>query len=268
MTSKSARAMATIFQPLEDVMHIHIIFDQAAQRIEIRLPRLDLGFFTSVGDTKIYSRQHRGLILDADQGIGTLIGLTSRVVLCNEHRAHERLLLIPEGTVEHTGHSKYGHVSVTIRKGTSEKVHAYNVDQILQRLVDTGNLQCKLLLAYLHALTSSNMPDSFTGQTGTDRALELLHPAAVMSFGPLTSANIETLFTIAELSPARYFYPHYLREMQMISWDHNLPSTSQHGLFSTLFKDIFDLSSKGESIAPECFLPRTKQRAVGMAVIR
>ncbi|KAF3043485.1 hypothetical protein E8E12_009526 [Didymella heteroderae] len=120
----------------------------------------------------------------------------------------------------------------------------YCIDQTLERLVDTGDLQRKLLLAYLHALTYSNMPDSPTHQTGTERALELLHTPAVLSFGPLTSANIQMLFLIAKLSPAGHFYPHYLKEMQMISWDQNLSSTSQHGLFSIRVRDLFDQARK------------------------
>ncbi|KAJ4374686.1 hypothetical protein N0V86_007559 [Didymella sp. IMI 355093] len=105
------------------------------------------------------------------------------------------------------------------------------------------------------------MPDLFTRQTGTERALELLRPAGVLSFGPLTPANIEMLFRIAKLSPARFFYPHYLKEMQMISWDSNLPSMSQHGLFSICVRDIFDQARKEKVFYQNsCFAEPTKEQ--------
>lgn len=243
MMSKSARVMAAILQPLEENAFIHNIFDSTTQRLRVLLPRLDLDFYVMAGDTQIYSRQYRGLILDPDQNIGTLIGFSSRLVLRKEHSA-ERLLLVPEGEVNYVKDSSRGHVSVTITKGTSKKVHSYSIDQTLQRVVAIGDLQCNLLLAYLHALTSSHMPDPLTHRTGTESALEILRSAAVLSFGPLTPDNIEMLFRIAKLSPARYFYPHYLKEMQSISWDPDLSSMSQDGLFSIYVNEIFDQARK------------------------
>jgi hypothetical protein len=217
--------MARIFQPLEDPQHIHIVLDVGTKLTEIRLPRLKLEFYATSGDLDIKSRQWRGMVLDTRQQIGTLVGLSSKLVL---RREDSRLVLIPEG------HARYGrslhehHMLVSLDKQAEMKVHAYSIDDVLGRLLDTGDLQSKLFLCYLHALTSHCLPDALTGYTGTEAALIILKSAAVRSFPMLSQQNIDVLKLISELSPRREFYPPHERLMQQIEWDNNLPSLSQH----------------------------------------
>jgi hypothetical protein len=220
--------MVRLFQPLEDPQHIHIVLDVGSKLTEIRLPRSKLEFYATPGDLNIESRQWRGMVVDTTQRIGTLVGLSSKLVLRNKHREDNRLVLIPEG------HARYGralhehHMLVSIEKQADMKVHAYTIDEVLGRLLDTGDLQSKLFLCYLHALTSHCLPDALTGHTGTEVALTILKSAAVRSFPILSQQNIDILKLISGLSPRREFYPPHERLMQRIEWDSSLPSLSQH----------------------------------------
>ncbi len=244
MASNSALAISAIFSPLGDGLHIHSTFDASDQRIHIELPRLKLDFDSVAGCALIYSRQYRGFVVDSNQALGTLVGLSSRLILRHEQDPDNRLLLVPEGTFRYARNTDLHLTIVTVFKGTARKVNAHSIDQTSQRLIDTGNLNCNLTLAYLHAITSSHLSDPLTGRTGTEAALELLAPASVLSFGPFTSANTELLIKLAKLPPERYFYPSYLKEMQSILWDADLPSFSQHGLFSILVQKIFDQAER------------------------
>jgi hypothetical protein len=81
-------------------------------------------------------------------------------------------------------------------------------------VVDNSTLESKLVLYYLHALTSFCLPDGLTGRTGTEQALDILNSAAVKSFDQFSNKNVDCLYRIAELTLRRVYYPTYLRDMQ------------------------------------------------------
>jgi hypothetical protein len=244
MSSRTSRTLARLFDPLEDILHIHIRLDTTSKDLAIELPRLQLDFSIGAGDSRIHSRQYRGMELWAEsQNANTLIGLVSKLVLRNPI-SDDRLILIPEGTVKYAKISTAHYVSVSVDKDTAVKVHAVVLDPILGRLVDNGDLHGKFFLSYLHALTSFHLPDPLTGYTGTESALNILRSATVRSFEVLTPANIGLLTLIAKLSPSRLFYPDYLQVMQQIKWDPNLPALSQHADFTNLVQDIFNQARK------------------------
>ncbi|KAJ4362799.1 hypothetical protein N0V95_001291 [Ascochyta clinopodiicola] len=135
-------------------------------------------------------------------------------------------------------------MSVGIQRNAEASVHAYQLDTILGRIVDIGSMQSKLMLCYLHALTSHCLPDPLTRKTGTEAALTILRSSAVRSFNGLTLQNIKLLNKIAALSPNRSFYPVNERVMQKIDWDADLSPLSQHGDFHTLVKEIFTYEKK------------------------
>ncbi|KAH7080409.1 hypothetical protein BKA63DRAFT_464782 [Paraphoma chrysanthemicola] len=197
------------------------------------------------GDCRIMSHEYRGMMIDRDQNIGTLIGLTTRLVLRHSNVAQEqRLLLIPAPPDHSTQYVTYTrpasshHTSVSVNKNGPARTYAYYIDQILGRIIDNGDLQSKLFLSYLHALTSHCMPDPLTGYTGTELALNILRSASVRSFDVLHEANIALLRRIAAISPRRSFYPAHLMDMQQIEWDANLPSHSQHPDFHSCVQAI------------------------------
>ncbi|KAJ4380581.1 hypothetical protein N0V86_003940 [Didymella sp. IMI 355093] len=243
MKSKAARALASLFKSVEDAPHMHIFYDTVSDSTEIELPRLSLDFRLTRGDKQVHSRQYRGMILDTDQKIETLVGLTSMLVLRRNTHANERLVLIPEGTVSY-GRTFTHHISVTIGRQESTTVHAYQLDKTLGRILDSGAMQSKLLLCFLHALTSHLLPDPLTGRTGTESALTILRSSAVRSFDALSLENLVLLNEIAGLSPAREYYPRHERVMQTVGWNPRIPFQAQHGDFQVLVKEIFQQEKK------------------------
>ena len=98
------------------------------------------------------------------------------------------------------------------------KARSYFIDNQLGNLVDNGTLQSKLVLCYLHGLTSLNISDPLTGKTGTEQALSILTSAMVRSFDPFTPENVQLLKRIAHLSPERKYHSISGKGMQMVTW--------------------------------------------------
>ncbi|KAH6614844.1 hypothetical protein C7974DRAFT_475294 [Boeremia exigua] len=239
MKSKDARMISMLFKSLEDEQFIHISHDTVSHSVKIEVPRLKLDFHINEGENQIHSRQYRGLILDQDQRIGTLVGLTSKLVLRRATAVNDRLVLIPEGTLSYRKNLTH-HVSVSISRQEDTPIHAYQIDATLGRVMDSGAVQSKLLLCLLHALTSHCLCDPLTRYTGTESALIILRSSAIRSFSALLLENVELLNKIAALSPSRTFYPPHKRLMQQIEWDPVLPSGSQHSDFRVLVNEILD----------------------------
>jgi hypothetical protein len=243
-SSKTARTVSDAFRALEDPQHIHIMLDTTELSLHISLPRLQLDFYIEHRDSRIQSRQYRGMIVDPCQTTDTLVGLTSKLVLAPGNAVEDRQVLIPVPRTFGLRTIKYGRVSdqdhTTVKISTNEayRVFAYSLDSVLGRIVESGDVQRVLFLALLHALTSYCLPDLLTGCTGTESALKILQSAAVRSFENLTAENVETLHQIAKLAPRRSFYPEYLKDMQQVEWKEDLPSLSQHPQLRACAEDI------------------------------
>lgn len=236
--SEDTLKIISLFTAVEDVPHIHVSYDTTSQMVNIRLPRLKLDFHINNGENLVHSRQYRGTVLDEDQRIGTLIGLSSKLVLRRSGTASDRLVLIPEGALTYRKTVSH-HVAVSVSRQENTTVHTYQLDRTLGRVLDSGAMQSKLLLCLLHALTSHGLPDPLTRHTGTEAALIILRSSAVHSFSALLLDNVMLLNKIAVLSPSRTFYPRHERVMQQIAWDPELPFGSQHGDFHVLVSEIF-----------------------------
>jgi hypothetical protein len=134
----------------------------------------------------------------------------------------ERTILIPVpqkfgvSSIRYAKPSSSAYVTVKISKDNSTKVYAYNLDKVLRRITNSRDLESKLLISYLHALTSSYLPDPVTKITSTKAALQILQSAAVQSFSLLTRRNVELLEQIAALSTRRVFYPQHKKVMQQV----------------------------------------------------
>jgi hypothetical protein len=254
LTSTSAETLSTLFQSVEETHHIHVVLNIKTRSVEIDLPRLQLGFFVERNSQTICSRQFRGMLVDSQQSIGTLVGLTSKLVLKGQS---ERMILIPVprefgmSSINYAKSSSSDHVTVKINKDDATKVYAYNLDEDLGRITDSGDLESKLLISYLHAVTSSCLPDPLTKMTGTEAALQILQSAAVRSFSLLTHRNVKLLVQIATLSTKRSFYPIELKEMQQVLWNRKLPALSQHPHFRMLVNQIFDHAASMQVFDPK-----------------
>ncbi|KAI9824844.1 MAG: hypothetical protein M1819_000796 [Sarea resinae] len=252
LSSDTARNLSTILSPLEESRHIHAIFHEASESLEIELPRLQLGFDLEQGTSLIHSRQFRGMSIDPNQVIGTLVGLRNTLVLKKDRGDQDRLVIIPEGKV--TYRKSVDHILVTIDRSSTAKAHVYHVDRRLGRMVDNGNLQSKLFLCYLHGLTSYCLPDTLTQRTGTEQALLTLNSAAVRSFDYLTENNLAILERIAKLAAGRTYYPANERVMQTVDWDSNLSFLSQHSKFYLSVKGILEQANDTKIFYPDVYI--------------
>jgi len=96
MFSTTARNIAKLFSSLEVENCIHIVLNTASRTVTIKLPRLQLDFYIERQDDRVLSRQFRGMMIDHNQGIGTLVGLTSRLVLRHARQGQDqRLVIVP-----------------------------------------------------------------------------------------------------------------------------------------------------------------------------
>ncbi|KAB5525653.1 hypothetical protein GE09DRAFT_1257349 [Coniochaeta sp. 2T2.1] len=234
--------VSALLSSIESPKHVHLIFHPSKGQLDVKLPRLKLDFVLTKGSSRLSSRQFRGMYLDSNQRIETLVGLKSKTVLRNDKG--DRLALVPDGKVDWKGTKR--HNEVEIKHDSSTKVYLFEIDTLLGRITDNGTLESKLSLCYLHALTAFCLPDQLTGNTGTEQALEILNSASVRSFDKFSEENITALHAIANLAPRRMYYPPELRVMQNIEWVRGLRPLSQHG---QLYKAVARLLSQTESLA-------------------
>ncbi|KAI2469049.1 hypothetical protein F4781DRAFT_395603 [Annulohypoxylon bovei var. microspora] len=247
MNSDTAAGISKILFPLENAVWTHVILHGVS--LDIELPRLKLGFHMRKGETSISSRQFRGMLVDEDQSIGTLIGLHTKLVLRGQDGRLRRKVIIPSGDI--TISKELQHVRVEIEHCLTSKVHSYEVDDLLGRLINNSSLQSRLLISYLHALTSFPLPDPLTGKTGTEHAFTILNSAAVRSFKWLNEEDIDLLVQISKLTPQRVYYPEYKQVMQSVEWSSNLDFLAQHGEFYRSVNSIFNQALESEFLYPE-----------------
>ncbi|GAP85058.2 hypothetical protein SAMD00023353_3901070 [Rosellinia necatrix] len=247
--STTADYLSQIFETLEDAPYIHISLDHNTSTLEIDLPRIQLGFSATLHDTSIKSHQHRGMSVHEHQGIGTLIGLQSKLVLKSNKVKQRDKVIIPNGNISY--HGGKGHVRVTIDRSSSTKTQTYEIDQQLGRIVDNGTLTSKLRLLYLHGLTSFCLPDPLTGSTGTNTALTLLRSAAIRSFPGVSKEDVDLLTNIARLSPKREYYPSHLQEMMTVNWLSGPSFLAQHSQYYDSVKSVFKHLQRSKLFLPQ-----------------
>ncbi|KAL5612882.1 hypothetical protein BROUX41_004040 [Berkeleyomyces rouxiae] len=226
------KQIAKVFSRLETLAHIEVSFHSDTKVLDIRLPRLKLDFSLKPGASEIVSKQYRGTKVAHETNIGTLHGLYNKLVLCELADPTRLKVLLLQGNESSAlvGDAEYTKVTVNIGM-RPPKVHAYDVDHILGRLVDNGSFHSKLYLCYMHALTSFCVPDKLTGLTGTEQALEILHSAAIRSMDQASPEVCEILVKLSHLTPKRAFYPENLQEMQTVKWQKGLGFLAQHEKF-------------------------------------
>lgn len=263
-TSPATIHICRTLRSLEEETHIHLILDNGTSMLNIHLPRLQLDFSIEQGSSRVHCRQFRGMYVDKVQQIGTLVGLQSKLTLRDSN--NRRMILVPDGDVYYS--DIWGHVLVGVIHGSSVRVHPFNIDTRLGRLVDNGSLQSKLCLAYFHALTSYCLPDALTGKTGTEQCLSILNSAAVRSFQQLSEKDLNILGHISKLSPGRRYYPKDLRQMETIDWDDRLSFLSQSGSLHTAVQSAIERVNQSTLFYPdqpaEYILPNHVDAALGL----
>ncbi|KAH7361363.1 hypothetical protein BKA66DRAFT_444744 [Pyrenochaeta sp. MPI-SDFR-AT-0127] len=249
-----AQHIAAIMAHLETSLNLQMLDNEANSRLEISIPRLRLQFFLNEGESIIRSRQFANMQVDEDQSVGTLVGLNSKLVLRSTQNPPMRLLIIPEGEIVFKGQGSgvgYDHIVVSVLPGTVRRVQAYQMDELLGRLVANTKLESKLYLAYLHALTSFCVSDPFLGQRGADMALEILCSASVRAPTSLSPAARHILDLIAALAPSRRYWPEGSKHMQNVIWCPELSLSTQDDRFFDIVTQILQRSSEIEFLFPQ-----------------
>ena len=236
--SITAKAVHKVLRPLENSSQINLYWNVRTNEVNVSLPRLKLDFLLLQNPLQLRAKQWPGMIMDANQTLGTFTGLKNKILLRSPNNEH-RMCIIPDGevTISKTEH----HVKVTIFNASDYvPYHVYTIDQRLGRLIDGGSLSSKLFKCYLHAISSHCLPDSLTGRTGTEQAISDLSGASIVSFSELTAPEARILSLIADITPARQFLARKKGGFQCVSWNSELPSLSQHSRYVNLVDNIFD----------------------------
>ncbi|ROW01894.1 hypothetical protein VMCG_05551 [Cytospora schulzeri] len=262
--SPTGEELAKILAPVQQRLQIDITLSRHGRILEVDLPRLKLAFDLKRGGSSVSSHQFRGMEIDREQSIGTLIGLKNKLVLRNVSTG-DRRVIIPFGEVSFARDGD--HVSVGIHPSPTS-THVYTLDTMLG-LRDNGNIQSQLFLCYLHAITSFCLPDSLTSNsTGTEQALSILKSAAVKSTSLLTKENMDLLRHIEALSPRRSYYPDHLQVMQSIAWNTNLPVLSQHAQFHQCVMDLWEQNKLSRLYYPADYVEPPKIADIVPSLLR
>jgi predicted Zn-ribbon and HTH transcriptional regulator len=252
-SSGLSKYIANVLAGLEDPLRLHMVYDTNRKLLDIKIPKLELGFSLDQGDWVIRSHQFKEMQIDENQSLGTLVGLKSKLILRSMENPPSRLILIPEGDVEIKKKNNgiaYDHVSASVRHRTARRVQSYHIDNLLGRFVSETKLESKLYLAYLHALTSFCLPDPFIGRRGTEEALDILCSASVRTPTVLSTTSCRLLNLIAGLAPSRHYHPGHLKVMQAVTWSSELPVSAQDDRFFSAVNEIFQRSSEIEFLYP------------------
>jgi len=236
--SETFRMISQYLGAIEDSHFITVAYSPPLHpsvdpRIDVDLPRFRLSF--TVGyDGNLESVTFPGMCVDDTDALGTLYGLKNMLILRpSVSNQLPRRVLIPYGKVIFRTEGYHVDVTIDTNPGTWKNVVflEYTVRTDLGYLEGDGSLISHFYRAYLHALTSSCLPDPFLGRTGTEESLSILTSARSFSFQNLRDDRfLVLLYHIASLTPARHFYPEHLRNMQTIRWA-DLPFLSQHPSF-------------------------------------
>ncbi|THU98858.1 hypothetical protein K435DRAFT_659994 [Dendrothele bispora CBS 962.96] len=213
--------------------------------IDVELPRFRLSFTVNPqGDME--SLTFPGMFVDDTEPIGTLHGLKNALTLKSILPNHPRRVLIPDGRIRFKMQGNHPDVFVDTRPAEwrSVKFFEYVIRTDLGYLEGDGSLTSHFYRTYLHALTSSCLPDPLTGRTGTEEALSILISARSFCFQSLRDDRfLILLYQIASLTPSRSFYPAHLQQMQTIRWS-ELPFLSQHPSFLPETEAILEYCDK------------------------
>ncbi|KAL4783382.1 hypothetical protein BJX76DRAFT_358023 [Aspergillus varians] len=212
---------ATVFQGFEDVERL-TVFQPPVRNLSVELKRMGLDF-TVNANGYLLCRELQAEI-DPDQDSGTWYGLQSKIVLRDSTNHLKRSIIVPIApcpttSMDHT----YGR---------------YQIDDILGRLKCESEPLLIYIKSLLHALTSFPLPDTLTGRTGTEEALDSLTSAISQPWNSISPAQAHPLIALAELTPRRYYYPENMKCQQQVLWNEDLTVTIQHEQYRSLIEEL------------------------------
>ena len=225
--SQTFRDILQIFDRFEKWDYIHVTTSSVSQ-LQVVLPRLGLHF--SLNASGQLENHELRMIIDQDQSLGTLIGLKSRLVLCNPDMASPdtgkslcRKVIIPVGKITIARNERFQHVHILVEnEDRSVEYCSFDVDSIVGRLRGDGTIANELYQIYLHATTSSLLKDPLTGRSGTNEALALLRRQSNSIMFPISDIEHAVLCQINALAPERLFTAKSNATVYHTIWDKNV----------------------------------------------
>lgn len=236
--SPTMRMLSSHLAPLESLGYLHVTHSPNSPLV-VDLPRFKLMFYLNK-EQRLESQNMPGMLVDLNQSLGTMFGLSNQLVLCSiedSELLRSRRVIIPFGAVSFQMSHHHVDISIDISSQNKVRYQEYTIDTILRRLVGNGSLLSRLYKIYLHAVSAHCLPDPLTGRTGTQEALYELRSASCISFQKLTILEARLLKEICSLTPWREFRPAHLRIMESVQW---LPISciAQHRDFFTAAETI------------------------------
>lgn len=231
------RKIANIFEGFED-MRFLTVYQPRREPLSVELRRLQLTFKVSKTGNGSLCCNELNAEVDRNQDAGTWYGLSSKLVLCDTLNLQERIIVVPMGSIR-VRRNKF-HVVVSLdQNGYYAK---YSINQIIGRLDCPAEPRMLYLKAQLHAYTSSVVPDSLTGRTGTEESLHFLQSGICQPWEPLDLPSLRYLASIADLTPTREYYPKGLKVMQSTHWNPTRTTIMQRDEFLPLVQSIYQKS--------------------------
>lgn len=131
--SETAKAVHAWLKPLETPLSINIFYNEDSGNTEVHLPRMNLDFVLQ--DSGLESKQFRGMVVDPNQNIGTLIGLQQKLVL-KALEGTSRMVIVPHGSVTHR--------QIDYQYVTNPRMKAYTNSFIVSKFPSPLGLATKL----------------------------------------------------------------------------------------------------------------------------
>lgn len=252
--SESYKRIVQQLAGLEHPKYIHILYYAGTETqlpmAKVELLRMNLKFTL---ECLKKSRRHCDLISNEfdmrvvrDQTIGTLSGLKQGLLLESKN-SDKQIILIPNGPIHVRNNDSFAHVSINMKEDSlrSPPFYQYEVDKYCRQLKSRdGSHASWFFLAYLHAVTSHVGIDTFTGMSGTERAIQILQLALAWSSSPYESEAYKILRDIALLTPLRVLKD----DIQSVTWPKGIPMRSAQDCFNFITKTLLDDSQRLRSL--------------------
>jgi len=227
------RRVASLIEPFENRSSM-TVFQPERNNLSLNLPRLELSF--RVNHEGLLESQQLRAVVDPNQDAGTLYGLKSSLVLRDCVVPEDRSIVVAIGPAELLKNPNGNHVRVQINH--TGFYARFFINKELGRLECAAEPRLIYFKAYCHAVTAFVLPDPLTGRTGTDEAIHCLQAGNAQPWAPVDGESYRILFSIAELTPRRHYYPEELKSLQRVIWQEELTPILQHDAFRPIVRAI------------------------------
>ena len=233
---------------MENSEAVHMFADPGdSLKITVDLPRYGLSFEISEDRSQVLSKEFRGLKINEDQSLGTLLNIEQGLILSTLSSSpflSKQKLIIPHSSISLLPSYPHHQTQVHFDSLRSPSFFIYDIDSRCQQLRAGESISAWLYLSYLHAVSSSVLPDPFLGVPGTTRALEILQSPHTFACTPLDKESYKTLLNISKLSPERLYVPSHLKLVEKVVWPKLLSSYCAHDGFLYLAHGIVENSNR------------------------